>query len=251
MTFQGGTMAAGVNGAERTAALPVRAGARRIAVAPPPDREQAFVRAMRRSGRVRLLRMAILVSALGTVAAMVGIAIFNPFASKLGLLSFSALSLDGTKITMANPRLAGFRGDGQPYSVTAEKALQDVKHPTIVELQKLAGDIGMAGGETTHISADAGVYDSVSEQMRLTDNIRIGNARFEVRLRTADINFKTGVYQSEEPVEVHVGKGTTIAGDRALARNNGQELTFDGHVRTTIIPQADATADAAAKGNPP
>jgi lipopolysaccharide export system protein LptC len=251
MTYQGGTMAAGVNGAERTAALSARAGARRMAVALPPDREQAFVRAMRRSGRVRLLRKAILVSVLGAITAMVGIAIFNPFASKFGSLSFSALSLDGTKITMASPRLAGFRGDGQPYSVTAEKALQDIKHPTIVELQKLTGDIGMAAGETTHISADAGVYDSVSEQMRLTDNIRIGNARFDVRLRTADINFKTGVYQSEEPVEVHVGKGTTIAGDRATARNNGQELTFEGHVRTTIIPQADGMADVDAKGAAP
>ncbi len=249
MTFQGGMTAEGVDEAERTAAPSGRAGARRIAVAPPPDREQAFARARRRSGRVRFLRKAILVTALGTVAAMAGIGTFNPFASKFGSLSFSALSLEGTKITMAKPRLAGFRGDGQPYSVTAEKALQDVKHPTVVELQKLTGDIGMAGGEPSHITADAGVYDSVSEQMRLTDNIRIGNARFVVRLRTADINFKTGVYQSDEPVEVHVGEGTTIVGDRASARNNGQELTFEGHVRTTIIPQADANADA--KVTPP
>ncbi len=249
MTFHGGMTAAGLDEAERTAALSGRAGARRIGVAPPANREQAFARAKRRSGRVRFLRKAILAAAVGTVAAMVGIGIFNPFASKFGSLSFSALSLDGTKIAMARPRLAGFRGDGQPYSVTAEKALQDVKHPTVVELQKLTGDIGMAGGEPSHITADAGVYDSVSEQMRLTDNIRIGNARFVVRLRTADINFKTGVYQSDEPVEVHVGEGTTIVGDRASARNNGQELTFEGHVRTTIIPQADANADA--KVTPP
>jgi hypothetical protein len=45
---------------------------------------------------------------------------------------------------MASPKLAGFRGDGQPYSVSAEAALQDVKHPTIVEFQKLTGDVGMA-----------------------------------------------------------------------------------------------------------
>ena len=42
---------------------------------------------------------------------------------------------------MASPKLAGFRSDGQPYSVTAEKALQDVKNPTTVELQKLTGNI--------------------------------------------------------------------------------------------------------------
>ena len=137
---------------------------------------------------------------------MVAVAIFNPFAKNLGSLSFSALSVEGSKLTMARPKLAGFRSDGQPYSMTAEKALQDVKHPTIVELQKLTGEIGASAGQPTRISADAGLYDSVAETMRLTDNVRIGNTQFEVRLRSADINFKTGVYKSDEPVEVHVGR---------------------------------------------
>ncbi len=243
MTFQVSAMAVGVGEADRTAPPTARAGARGLAFAPPPDREKAFARARRRSGRVRFLRKAILVGGLGTVLAMVGIAIFNPFAAKFGSLSFSALSVEGTKITMAKPKLAGFRGDGQPYSLTAEKALQDVRHPMIVELQNLTGDIGMSDGEATHIRADSGVYDSAREKMRLSDNIRIGNARFDVRLRTADIDFKTGVYQSDEPVEVHVGEGTTIFGDHATARNNGQEFTFEGHVRTRMIPQADSAGE--------
>jgi lipopolysaccharide export system protein LptC len=243
MAFQGGAMAAGFDSPEQAAALIGRAGARRLAVAPPPDRERAFLTARRRSARVRFLRKAILIGATGTVAAMVAIAIFNPFSTKFGSLSFSALSVDGTKIAMARPRLAGFRADGQPYSLTAERALQDIKRPTIVELEKVNGEIGMAGGEATRISADAGVYDSVSQNMQLSKNIRIGNDRFEVRLKTADIDFKSGVYQSDEPVEVHVGEGTTIFGDRASAKNNGAELVFEGHVRTRIVPQSEAAAD--------
>ena len=47
---------------------------------------------------------------------------------------------------MERPKLAGFRNDGQPY-LTAERALQESKQPTIVELQKVDGEIGMAGGE--------------------------------------------------------------------------------------------------------
>ena len=112
------------------------AGARHIAIVP-PNREKAFARARRRSQWVRLLRKAILVSVPATVVAMV--AIFNPFATKFEGLSFTGLSLNGTKVTMANPKLTGFRNDGQPYSVTAEKALQDIKNPTTIELQKLTG----------------------------------------------------------------------------------------------------------------
>jgi lipopolysaccharide export system protein LptC len=237
--------------AERTAVPSARTGARHIAIVPPPDREKAFARARRRSGRVRLLRKAIFVSVLATVVAMVVIAIFDPFAAKFGALSFTGLSVNGTKVTMASPKLTGFRSDGQPYSVTAERALQDVKNPTTVELKKLTGDIGMAGGETMRISADSGIYDSLAQQMGLSGNVRISNARFDVRLRTADIDFKAGSYQTDDPVEVHVGEQTTIFSDRATARNNGQELTFEGHVRTRMNSPSDTTADADAKGRRP
>ena len=98
----------------------------------------------------------------GAVAVMAWIAIFDPFSVKIGPLSFSALSLSGSKVAMERPKLAGFRGDGQPYSMTAERALQDIKNPTVVELQKLVGEIGAANGAPTHVSADSGVYDSVT-----------------------------------------------------------------------------------------
>ncbi len=250
MGLVGNSMAGSVDRAERSAAAPARAEHRRVVFSPPSDRERAFARARRRSSRVRFLRKAILAGALGSVAAMALIAVYNPFSTKPGSLSFSNISIDGTKIAMARPKLAGFRTDGQPYMLTAEKALQDVRQPTVVELEKVSGEIGATGGETTRLSADAGVYDSAAERMKLSSNVRIGSARFEVRLRSADIDFKTGVYQSDEPVEVHVGDGTTITGDRATARNNGQELIFEGRVRTTINPPA-AAAAADSKGTSP
>ena len=212
--------------------------ARLVGVAPPRDRERAFAKAKRRSGRVRLLRRAILIGGLGVVAAALVVAFFNPFATKLGALNFNALSVEGTKIVMDRPKLAGFRGDGQAYLLTAEQALQDVKQPTLVQLRKVAGEIGTAGGEPTHLSSDAGVYDNLAEHMELSGNVRIKNGRFIVLLRSARFDFKSGVYGSDERVEVQGDDGTTIFADRASALNHGQELTFEGHVRTNIIPQA-------------
>jgi lipopolysaccharide export system protein LptC len=244
--FHNGAIAAGATNPDRMAPSSARAAARRIAIAPPPDREQAFAKARRRSRRVRLLRAAILVGGLGAIAAMVGIAVLDPFAAGLGSLGFGALSVEGTKVVMDRPKLSGIRADGQAYLLTAERALQDVKQPAIVELEKVDGQMGMAGGEATHLSADAGVYDSVGEHMDLSRNVRIRNSRFDVLLRSARFDFKSGAYGSDEPVEVHVSDGTTIFADRAAARNNGQELTFDGHVRTRIVTQAapEPAADA-------
>lgn len=241
-------MAANADSAERPAA---HAGRGRIGISPPAERERAFAYARRRSSRVQFLRKGILVCAVGAVAAMVLIGLYNPFSSKLGALSFSNVSLDGSKITMARPKLAGFRSDGQAYTLTAERALQDIKQPTIVELQNVVGEIGATGGEATRLKADTGIYDSVAEHMKLSNNVRIDGGRFEVRLRSADIDFKTGVYKSDEPVEVHFGRGTTITGDRATARNNGQEMIFEGRVRTTIIPPSGEATDAGSAGASP
>ena len=105
----------------------------------------------------------------------------------------------------------------------------------------------MAGGEATHLRADDGVYDSVAEHMELSGNVQIKNGRFTVLLRTARFDFKSGVYGSDEPVEVQAGDGTTIVADRAAAVHHGQELTFEGHVRTRIVPQANQPPTAGYK----
>jgi lipopolysaccharide export system protein LptC len=175
------------------------------------------------------------------------VAFFHPFATKFGSLGLNALSVEGTKIVMERPRLAGFRGDGQPYLLTAERALQDIKQPTLVQLRKVEGEIGSAAGEATHLSADTGVYDNLAEHMELAGNVRIKNGRFTVLLRSARFDFKSGAYGSDDRVEVQGGDGTTIFADRGSSLNHGQELTFEGHVRTNIVPQASQEPASEAK----
>jgi lipopolysaccharide export system protein LptC len=236
---------------ERKAPFASPSTSRRIGVAPPPNREQAFAKAKRRSWRVRMLRLAILMGGLGTVAAVLMVAFFNPFSTRLGSLGVTALSVEGTKIVMDRPKLAGFRGDGQAYLLTAKRALQDIKQPTIAQLETVEGEMGATGGEQTHLSADAGVYDNLAEHMELSGNVRIKNGRFTILLRTAKFDFKSGVYGSDERVEVQGSDGTTIFADRASATNHGQELTFDGHVRTNIVPQANQEPAGEVKGTNP
>ncbi len=249
--FHNETIPTGVARAERMASFAPSSATRIIGVAPPPDREQAFAKARRRSGRVRMLRLAILIGGLGGVGAMVVVSFFNPFATKLGSLAFNALSVEGTKVVMERPKLAGFRSDGQPYLLTAERAIQDIKQPTVVQLRKVDGEIGAANGEPTHLSADAGVYDNLAEQMELSGNVRIKNGRFTVLLQSAKFDFKSGAYGSDDRVEVQGGDGTTIFADRGSALNHGQELTFEGHVRTNIVPQTNQEPASEAKGSNP
>ena len=249
--FHNEVIPTGATRAARMTPFASSSASRRVGVAPPPDRERAFATAKRRSGRVKLLRRAILIGGLGAVAGGLVIAFFNPFATKLGSLGFTALSVEGTKIVMDRPKLAGFRGDGQAYLLTAERALQDIKQPTIAQLQRVDGEMGMTGGEATHLSADAGVYDNLAEHMELSGNVRIKNGRFTVLLRSAKFDFKSGVYGSDERVEIQGSDGTTIFADRGSAINHGQELTFEGHVRTNIVPQTNQEPASEVKRSDP
>jgi hypothetical protein len=121
----------------------------------------------------------------------------------------------------------------------------------MVQLRKVDGEIGTAGGEATHLSADAGVYDNLAEHMELSGNVRIKNGRFTVLLRSARFDFKSGAYGSDDRVEVQGGDGTTIFADRGSALNHGQELTFEGHVRTNIVAQSNQEPASEVKGTNP
>jgi lipopolysaccharide export system protein LptC len=177
---------------------------------------------------------------------LVGIAVFDPFGRLAGGVSVASIGLDGTKVTMDHPKLSGFRKDGRPYTVNAKKAVQDARHPTAVELYQIDADIALADNSLAHMTADSGLYDSTKEHMDLSDNIRVKSPQYEVWLESASVDFKNGLYASQDPVKIVMGNGTTIVGDSITATDNGKKLAVEGHVKTTI-PPASAADDTKAQ----
>ena len=124
-----------------------RLSARPIAGSDPfadPDlivrRQTAFGDAIRHSRLVGLLRRFIPVFLGGSIV-LTGLWLwFDPLRTLDELpVSVGKLSIAGSKLKMEAPKLTGFSRDGNPYSVTAEAALQDLKHPGIIELSKIIG----------------------------------------------------------------------------------------------------------------
>lgn len=203
-----------------------------------PVRRRAFAAAERHSRLVRFLRVATPAAAVLAVAALIFFALFDPFRQEIAGLSVGELSVDGTKIVMNHPRLTGTRNDGRAYVVTAVKAIQDVAHPTSVELKEIDGDVTMADDSRLKVSANVGLYDSVRQILKLNQDVHLRSPSYDVTLSTADIDFKAGLYRSDQPVTVVTGNGATINADSAEARDNGAELTFSGHVKSTFAGDA-------------
>ena len=210
------------------------------------ERARAYRVARRHSLFVRVARVAL---PLGFLAALAGLALatFAPWRT-LGApqVSFDSVSADGSTMTMARPRLSGYRRDGRPFSLTAEKAAQDLSHPSQAALTHVSGQMAVSDRLSLTLSAGAGLYDNSSQRLTVKDKVSLTSDTFALALDAADIDFRDGAMRSLGPVLVTRQDGSQIRADSFAAADNGRQLTFLGHVRTTIQP-ADS---AASEGKP-
>ncbi len=220
---------------------------RRDRALPQAQRARAFRAAGRHSTRVAFLRRAILGGAILGFVALVWIGFFNPFATSLPNVTIKGSNLDGTRITMEQPRLAGYRKDGRPYEVRALSGVQDVRTPNLIELNMLDARIGMLDQKTLHVVSPSGLYDSAREFMDFKGAVRIkSDSGYDIDMKSAQMDFKAGTVLTEQAVKVLITSGE-INAERMNITDNGQNITFQGNVRSTFEP-ADMPEDSSKGG---
>jgi lipopolysaccharide export system protein LptC len=174
-------------------------------------------------------------------------------------VTLGPVSLSGTKITMENPRLAGYRKDNQPYEVTASVAMQDVRKPSVFELKDMKARVAADdSGKMIRLVANFGVFDSTKEQLELREAVRVTtDDGQEARLHSAAVDFKAGTVVSREAVAISLPNGQVEA-DGIDINDGGKVISFVGNVRAVFEPpppkpqEAAAVPDApAAKAEPP
>lgn len=196
-------------------------------------RQSAFRAARRHSVLVRLLRRLIPIGAIVAVVGLIVVPFLNPL-RHAGNFSLGGISLSGGKVVMETPKLAGYRKDNSPYEVTADSALQDVRNPTQIELVQMVARVLMKSEGWININAKSGLFDQQKEKLKLVDDVKIRtDSGYDIRMRTADIDFKAGTVNSREPVKVNLGT-TTIDADTLDVKDNGALITFEGRVHALI-----------------
>jgi lipopolysaccharide export system protein LptC len=196
-------------------------------------RDAAFRSARRHSALVRLLRMVIPVGAVVAVLGFVVAPFLNPL-RQVGEVSLGAVNLKGGKVVMEAPKLAGYRKDSSPYEVTAESALQDIRNPTQIELVSMTARIMMKDEGWITVNARNGFFDQQKEKLKLVEDVRIKTeSGYDVRMKTADVDFKGGTVNSAEPVKVNLGT-TTVDADTLDVKDNGALISFQGRVKVLI-----------------
>jgi lipopolysaccharide export system protein LptC len=199
------------------------------------DGARMYRRAMRHSRNVRVLRLAIpLTIVLGGLAAIVVATFLDPLRALAKLpVDAAGLVVSGTKITMQQPRMAGFTKDSRPYVVTANTATQDLLNPDTLELQGIHAIMEMVDKTKFDLTAKSGIYDTKNEKLALQTDIVVVSTRYTAYLSQAQVNTKLGHVVSERPVVVRMLQGT-INGNRMEMLNSGDVIRFERGVTMVV-----------------
>src|SRR5262249_19807148 len=136
----------------------------------PRDLRRLLKRARRHSASVRLMRLAIPVGAVATVGVFVLLSYLAPRVAELPM-SAASMVISGTKITMEVPRATASPRTNRAYHVTADAAAQDFTNPSVFEMTGIRSTMEMQNNGTVNMTAVAGVYNTKSEQLTLTQHI--------------------------------------------------------------------------------
>lgn len=202
-----------------------------------PTAGDAYADALRHSRRVRACRRAIPVICVGLIVLPVVWNVVAPLARTASNVTVGAISVSGTKIRMDSPKLSGFKKDQKSYEVTATDAVQDIKVPGVVELNKVSGRMEQDTNSFARVTADFGRFDQSADRLDLKGSVRVRTDKGqEADLKSARVDVKSGDIHTQEAVEIR-SKSGTINADSMILRDNGKHAVFEGRVRSVFVPE--------------
>jgi lipopolysaccharide export system protein LptC len=201
----------------------------------------AFAAARRHSSRVRFLKFTLPGIAVAIVASFIGYSFWSMPSSTTLELGEAAFS-DG-KLVMANPKLEGFTNN-RPYTMTAERALQDPKETEVIELEGINARVPVDDENWADIDATSGVFDRKKNTLVVDKPITvITTDGKKALLQSAFVNVRTGMLTTDQPIDISMD-GVRVTADSMQVLKNGKVLVFEKKVKMNIEPGRMKTAKA-------
>ena len=200
------------------------------------DRSEAmFRRAGRHSRRVRALKIWLPGLAVAGVAGFIGWSYIS--APDTAGISVQGAAVSDGKLVMANPKLDGFTRDNLPYSMTAARAIQDLKETGVILLEDIDAKVPLSPENTASIAAQSGTYDSTKNTLSIDSPITVTTTDGTVvKLLSANVDMAAGSMATPQPVDITLD-GSHISADSMTISENGKVLIFERRVRVAIEPK--------------
>lgn len=135
---------------------------------------------------------------------------------------------------LVNPRYESADDKGNPYTVTATRALQDMGDSSIVQMEGPVAEMNLAGGDTISGQADQGVYRQQENTLFLQGNVVLKHSNgYTLHTTRLDVAIKTSTALTKDPVTV-TGPEAKLNAAGMAADNLAGTIIFTGPARLTL-----------------
>ncbi len=192
----------------------------------PPHLESRAQRSARRHSRgVKILRILLPLTGVLVLAGMIGLVVVFNILSGLGI---GNVSLTSEGLVMDRPELSGHDGE-RSYKVTAQRAVQRLTDPRIIDLENIRADIVLNADQSAKIAALRGTYDNGAETLSLYDGLQLEwSEGYTIDLADVMIDLKSGALKTSEPISIRSAQGNIRAGQLSYDQDKGIVRFSDG-----------------------
>lgn len=197
----------------------------------PHGQENAYIKAVRHSARVRRLKVILPLGAAIISLSFIAVSLIRTWVPDEVTLESS--KVENGKIVMEKPALAGRNNQGFDYSMNAERALQDIASPNLMTLEKVLAAVPM-NDIVAQVVAQQGLFDRATNRLQMTApfDINLSNG-LQAKFQSANVDLKAGTMETDKPVTIKTKEGSINAESLRIA-DNGKTITFTGQVRARI-----------------
>lgn len=195
---------------------------------------EEFARAARHTRRVRFLKRALPFGGGAAIIILIGAYLISQFTLPK-IDPGEARVVDG-KLVMNNPKITGTDGNQRPYTLSAERAVQDAQKPEVVTLEKISGKLAVDDVNFANVIAGSGIYDTKDKTIVLRDDVKVDtDDGMAIRLKGAAIDIEAGVLSSSEPVSIDTGRAK-ITAQSVVVSDKGKRIVFENRVKMILQP---------------
>ena len=205
-------------------------------LAEPRASTEAYRRAARHSARVRALKIALPVLGLLVAGIFAVVSIVSTYLPDE--LDVESATIEDGKVVMKNPAISGRNRDGISYSMRADRALQDMKNPDIIQLENIRAKMPVNEELMAQVDAVTGIYDRGRNVLDMTAPFTISlNTGLEAAFRDAHLDINGGRMATQQPVTIQ-SKEASIVAQSLRMTDKGQTVVFEGDVVVNVDPAA-------------
>lgn len=137
---------------------------------------------------------------------------------------------------LVNPVFHAESGDSQPYTITADKAVQNRDDMDLIRLEQPRASINLKGGRKVDMQSVSGAYDQKSGLLKLGGTVKVADdTGYELQTEQMDIDINGQVLRSDRAVSGQ-GPAGQISAQGLEADTKTDKVIFKGPA-TLILKQ--------------